>query len=198
MRLSREQIRGPVLALALLMVPVGLFLGLVVEPAWRAYRDNQAEIVGLRERIEGFRRSAADLEVLERHLEMLRKQHSASRYTLSQESETLAAASLQERVKELVNRHGGELVSTRVLPLQQQQEFTRVGVNVQMRGSVDALRNILYELETGEPMLIVDDFLIQAIDGQFRRRRQPGEEEPPGILNLRFDLAGFIRKEAAS
>lgn len=198
MRLSREQVRGPVLAVALLLVPVGLLLKLVVVPAWQAYGDNRAEIIQLREQLAGFRRAAADLETLEGRLRTLRERHAASRYTLSQGSETLAAAALQERVKKLVGRHGGDLVSTRVLPVEPQQEFTRVGVNVQMRASIDVLRNVLYELESGEPMLIVNDLLIQSSSGGMGQRRRPGDAGHAGVLNLRFDLAGFIRREAAS
>lgn len=179
------------LALGLLLFFLGLFYQLLIYPAWRLYRQNGAEIVLLREHITRFRQSAADLDRLERELAELNQSRDAGNYTLQGKSATLAAAALQDRVKMIAANHNAELLSTRVLPFQQQGNFERVAINVSLRVSLAVLQRILYDLENGVPFIIIENALVQTPQSDSRR----GQAIDTGFLIVQLDLAGFVRTQ---
>jgi len=186
-RLSRVQSRA--LAVALLALVVVLVAQAAVLPAWRAYQRNEAAIEQHREHIARFRRAAADVDQLQARLEALQSQRQSARYTLSGESPTLAAAALQERVKAVVEGRGGELISTRVLPAQNEGGFSRVTVNVRMAVTVEVLQQVLYELESGTPYLMLDNIMVLSRGALARRQSDSAQDD----LDVRFDLSGFMR-----
>lgn len=189
-RLGRIQRR--VLALVLLLVTLAAVALLVVAPLWRAWSDNRADIEQARDDIARFSRLAADMSSLEEMLAHLRETDPVSGYVLGQGSVPLAAAALQERVKAVVTASGGTLTSTQVLPVADAGPFRRITVNVRMAVSTAALQQVLHELEGGLPYIVVDELIVLARHA--RRRRN--EVQPQDMLDVRFNLSGFMRPEA--
>lgn len=186
-RLTKGQSR--LIAIALLVFVIGgLYRGVAV-PAWRTYTQNNEEIELHRDRIQRFTRIAANQATLEKQVRDLEQRQDLKRYMLNQESTTLAAAALQERVKAIVEESGGKLASTRVLPAEEQGTFSKVAVSVRMTVSTEALQKVLYELESALPYLFIDDLAILAR----RSRRARRNEVVAQNLDVRFALAGFMR-----
>lgn len=186
-----SQTQSRLLALSLLCLLVGIiFLGAVL-PVWRIYQSNQQAIEEVRGQITRFSRIAAARGALAKQVRQLEKGLNRSRYTLSQESTTLAAAALQERVKAIVEQSGGKLISTQDLPVVEEGPFQRVTVNVRMRVDTDALQTILYELESGLPLLLVDNMMILSrTRGRYTRAPRAGSQSYD--LDVRFDISGLM------
>jgi hypothetical protein len=64
-----------------------------------------------------------------------------------------------------------------------------------MRCGIEDLKKVLYALETGVPMIIADEVTI--IKPRSRRRRTNDPEPAPGeLLDVRFNMSGYLRTSA--
>lgn len=176
------------LALGLLCLLLGLVYLSVVHPLWGAYYTNQERIADYQEDIARFKHIAAKQPVLEQRSQELTRQRKLVRYTLGAESPTLAAATLQDRVKSIVEENGGRLTSTRIMPVGNIGPFFQVTVNVQMRVSTKALQDVLYGLESGAPYLVIENLTILSRGRRVYRRARTSPTE----LDVRFDLSGLM------
>ncbi len=111
-------------------------------------------------------------------------------------SATLASASLQERVKNVVGESGGTLVSTQVLPGKASGGFQRVSVNTRMTGSVADIQSTLYGLESKPPALVIDDLLI--VTRRLPSRLRGKDLAETQDLDVRFQVTGFYDARAGT
>ena len=112
---------------------------------------------------------------------------------IARDTAALASADLQTRIKDTVNRAGGELISTQVIPERQEERFTRVAVKLRMTGSTQVLRDVLHSIESGAPFLFVENLNIRPIriaQPQLPGRK-PGKVEDK--LSIDFDVVGYMR-----
>ncbi|GMQ76355.1 MAG: hypothetical protein BMS9Abin01_1629 [Gammaproteobacteria bacterium] len=186
-RLPRVQRR--ILALLLLLVCVAVVVRLLVVPIWSTYIGNRDAIARIEDSIARYSRLSAQVEALRSAVGELEQSDDLARFVLAQESEPLAAAALQERVKSVVTSSAGTLTSTQVLPTKPEQGFKRIIVNVRMAVSMDALQRVLYELENDLPYLLVDDIVILSRTARKRRRTTQAVD----LLDVRFNLYGYMR-----
>ena len=107
---------------------------------------------------------------------------------LGQKSRDLAAADLQRLLGLLIDETGATLVSTQVLPgTDDESVFPEITIKVYMRGAIESFRQLLYRFDSGQPLLFVDNLLVQ--------KRQRGDERArrdAGQLDIRFDVSAFI------
>ena len=190
-QLPRAQRR--ILAVLLLLVAVGVVVRLMVLPIWTTYAENRDAIAQTEDNIARYSRLSIQVDALGSIVDELEQADNLDRYVFSQESEPLAAAALQDRIKSVVTNSGGTLTSTQVLPTVVDQGFKRVVVNVRMAVSVDALQRVLYALENNLPYLLADDIIILSRGARKRRRNV----EAVDALDVRFNLYGFMRDGAA-
>lgn len=191
-RLSQTQRR--VLAVFLLLATVAVIVRVLVLPVWTAYLDNRDAIAQLEDNIARYSKLSARVQGLRTAFEELDESGDLDRYVLAQNSEPLAAAALQDRVKSVVTRSGGTLTSTQVLPIVSAHGFKRIIVNVRMAVSMPALQQVLYELETSLPYLFADDIIILSRAANQRRR----QGQVVDMLEVRFNLYGYMREQGAS
>ena len=71
-----------------------------------------------------------------------------------------------------------------------QERFQRVTIKVRMRCELDDLSKVFYNLEGETPYVFVDNVSIYR---QISRRRRGRETVQQRILDVRFDLSGYIR-----
>ena len=187
MRLPRSQRR--ILALLLLVLVVLLAVRLILVPIWTTYADNRDAIAQYQDDIVRYSRLSSQVAELQSAVDELQQSDDLVRFVLPQESEPLAAAALQARVKSVVTSSGGTLTSTQVLPTEPGHGFKRIIVNVRMAGSTDVLQRVLFELENGLPYLIADNVVILSRARGKRRRAAP----PVDRLDVRFNLNGYMR-----
>jgi len=186
-QLPRVQRR--ILAVLLLLVAVAAVVRLVVLPIWTTFAQNRDAIAQTEDNIARYSRLSTQVEALRSIVDELEQADNLDRYVFSQESEPLAAAALQDRIKSMVTNSGGTLTSTQVLPTVADQGFKRVIVNVRMAVSVDALQRVLYGLENNLPYLLTDDIVILSRGARKRRRKATAVD----ALDVRFNLYGFMR-----
>ena len=107
---------------------------------------------------------------------------------LAEKPRALAAADLQRLLGSLVEETGGNLVSTQVLPEADNGSiFPKVTVKAHLLGSAETLQRLLYRFSSGEPLLFMDNLIVQ-------QRRRDGERarRDTGQLEIRFDVSAFI------
>jgi general secretion pathway protein M len=186
-RLPRAQRR--ILAVLLLLVCVAVVVRVLVVPIWSTYVGNRDAIAQIEDSIARYSHLSAQVDALRSAVGELQRSDDLARFVLAQESEPLAAAALQERVKSVVTSSAGTLTSTQVLPTKPEQGFKRIIVNVRMAVSMDALQRVLYELENDLPYLLVDDIVILSRAARKRRRSTQAVD----LLDVRFSLYGYMR-----
>lgn len=176
------------LALTLLAVLGLLAYFALVSPVWQSYRRTREAVAEHEARIARMLGLVADAERLSRQREVLREQGDSGRYLIRGASATLAAAALQKRIESLVERKGGRLGSTQVLPLETGQDFVRVAIRVHLALDTSTLQQVLYELEGQPPLLIVDDLVVIARDGHSTHRTRGN----PVNLDVQLRLSGWM------
>jgi general secretion pathway protein M len=176
---------------ALLLLAAVLAAGYMwaVEPIMAAHARADLAIAETRDLQARFARLAAARSSLEAQAAAVEKTPAATAYYLAGETDALAAADLQARVTTLVESSGGALASIQTLPSQVEEGFTRIAIRLQMSSSIEALVRILHGLETGVPLLFLDNLEVQA-PGAAYAGADPSFAQQPLIVS--FDLYGFL------
>lgn len=180
------------------MLYLALALGggyaVVVAPILALYTESGQEVTQLSERLSRYRRIAQTAPRVEAALEELRALQSASDYYLKNDRASLASAELQQAVKSVINASGAKLVSSQTVRRQGGGgALPQVSIKVHMRGDVASLREVLYELEAGQPVLVLDDVFITASPA--RRYARSQASKGAGTLDVRFKVTGYLRGE---
>ena len=192
MSLRADTLKNRIAAVSLLLLVIALIGVLVVRPLWERYSANRDLIADLEDKVARFESIATRQAPLEQQLATTRRSMNLDELTLQADSATLAAADLQERVKAAVQASGGSLTSTQILDPEKVSSFDRVFVNVRMTGTTPAVQESLYALESGQPMLVIDDLLVVTRRTTARlRTRQTGQQDQ---LDVRFKVSGFYQR----
>lgn len=195
MSLQGGKLKDRLAAVALLLMVVGLIAVLLVRPLWSRYASNRDLIADLEHRVARFESIATRQEALEQQLASVRRNINLDELTLRADSATLAAADLQERVKAAVQAAGGSLTSTQILEPERVNTFDRVSVNVRMTGTTPSVQKSLYVLESGRPILMVDDLLVVTRRTTLRLGNR-GAAQQQDWLDVRFRVSGFHQSAA--
>jgi general secretion pathway protein M len=188
----RGSLPSRLLAVALVLLAGLALVRLLVLPVLAAYADTAASIEQSQTLLQRYRALAAQRPRLEEELAAQRKAEVASVAYLEGESDALAAAALQDQVRAIITRAGGELRSTQILPVEAagpETSVRRASLRLQLAVDVAGLQQLLYELETSEPYLFVDDINIR----ERRLRRLRDEEEEAPVLDVSLEVSGYMR-----
>jgi general secretion pathway protein M len=179
-----------IIAVALLVAAIALPYRLIVQPLLEAYAEGSEEVAKQQEMLVRYRKLADSRTDLQARLEQLQAEPSSQAGYLIGESETLVAAELQNLVRTTVERNGGRLESTQILPATSEGAFLRVALRVRMSTDTDGLFRIVYDLESALPYLFLD-----GIDIASRERRLRGSSAGPeaGTLSVSYDVYGYMR-----
>ncbi len=183
---------GRVAALSILLGLVLLASALGVQPIFEKVRVVDDALQYNRDMVERLSRSLASSSSYDAPIDAVQVRVDESELYIRADTEPLAAAAVQEFLKRAVGLHGGELRSVQSLPSLQEDDLTRVGLRVVMTGQFSPMIRILYELETGEPYLFVDNLQIKSTTRRRRRKQQPAID----TLSIRFDVFGYLPPEA--
>jgi general secretion pathway protein M len=192
---AKGGLQSRILALLLLLLSVMVLGAAVVVPLVSANRHYSGEIEGMESRLEILRRSAGIGESLKSEFEQLKRRQARDIHYLKSNSDTLAAAELQQIIKRAITPAGGELISTQSLSSKKEAGATRVTLKVRMKGELDKVVAVFYALETGKPFLFLDNISFRAKPS--RRARPTGKEGvvvPPQELDVNFELSGYVRE----
>lgn len=173
---------------------VAVVAAALVLPWMERDRVYTEEIERLTDQLERYRRLAATLPGLEGSLARIENDPALGSYYLPGQTDTLAAAELQNQLKQMVESSGGTLVSSQLLPSTDQEDVHSVSVSLRLNCSTDQLFDILYKVESARPLLFVDTLSVRE---QRRRRRRGQEEESAGDLSIRIDVYGYVRRASS-
>ena len=182
--LSPQQ--GRRLAIGVLAGAVVAVVAAIAVPLWMLHRHYDSALTDLTGRLDRYKRIAATRPEVTRSLEAVRAKESR-KFFLRSGGAALSAAEAQEAMRNLVEGSGGRLVTMPVLAARDEGRYRQVSVNVQLTASIVALRRILYTIETGTPMLFVDNLMVRS---QVPSTYRPGPGTEPDVF-AQFDVYGY-------
>lgn len=177
-------------AIVFILVVVG-----VIVPWIDRNQRYDAEIEKLADQLGRYQRMLASLPSLQATLEQIKADPALGSLYFEGETANLAAAGLQNRLKQIVEGAGGALVSSQLLPAQDQKGGSTVNVSLRLSCSTEELLDILYKIESARPLLFVDSLSVRS--QQRRRSRRGQQEESIRDLAVRVDVYGYLRRPQA-
>jgi general secretion pathway protein M len=181
-----------ILAVALLALAVLLGLTILLAPFLLLHRHYDAAIEALQDRIDVYRRVAAQTPELRKALEAL-SARDGHRFFLKNAAPNLAGAELQDLVRAAIENNGGRITTIQIAQPREESRFRQIGVSVQLFATTPNLQKILYALETQAPYALVDNITVRPLNA-FRGFKPPPGAEPE--LSVMLDVSGFTFMES--
>jgi general secretion pathway protein M len=183
--------------LAIVLLGIAVFGGyrFVAAPLVATYQDGESRIEQSKALLQRYRALAEQRSMLAKRLAEQQKRAAFAAGYLTGPSDALAAAQLQDRVKSVVEAAGGELRSTQIMPATPAEDhpgFYRTALLVRFAVGIEGLAATLYELETGQPYLLIDNFTVRE---QRARRRRRDEPETAPVLDVTLEVFGYLREQ---
>lgn len=148
--------------------------------------DSQTETIA---RIVRLERAGARLPALRRALDNAPPEAPALQPYLDEPSDSLAAASLQARLRRTALAAGLEVVSVQPATAGGEPGLAKSAAAMTVSGALPAHQRLLYQLESEMPVLFVEEF--ELLNTNPDQPRLDGAGQP--ILQLRLTVAGYRR-----
>ena len=177
------------LVIALLLVYVLLFHWFVIR-----HVEYAEEIGDLRSQLVRFQTVASQRESLQAQLSQIRSSQNDEGLFFEYPSFDEAAAALSGNIGDMVRTQADDscqIVSRQPVRPRVQERFEKVTVNVRMRCDAKDFLQVLYGMETGMPLMLVDDLNIIRPRTSSRARRQ--QTKAQGSLDIRFNVSGYLK-----
>lgn len=183
-------------ATAVMLLVIALLLVYLLLFHWFVLRHiNYADEIGdLREQLGRFQSVASQRETLQTRLAEIRSMQTDEGMFLEYPSFDEAAAALSGSIGDMVRTLADDscqIVSRQPVRPRVQERFEKVTVNVRMRCSAEDFLPVLYSMETGMPLMLVDDLNI--IRPRTTRRVRGQQVETQGALDIRFNVSGYLK-----
>ena len=184
-KLDRKQQRQ--LAIGILAAAIIAVLTITAGPVWVANASRQAALDEAHERLQRYEQiSARDRALLPQYEALLQKQRSAGNH-LRSETSAVAGAELQRLVKTITGQNQAQILSTQLLPVSEEQGFLRVALKVRLRGELPAILQSLYDIETDDVYMFVDNVALR--DNMSGRAQYRGQVRP---MDAEFELIAYM------
>jgi general secretion pathway protein M len=188
-RLSPPRQRA--LALALFGIAVALLLALVLGPIVLLHRHYNAAIADTTDRLERYRRVAAQAPDLRRALDVI-KEKDGRRFYLKNTAPNLASAELSDLVRGAIENNGGRITTSQNPGSREEGAFRQLTVNVQFFATTANLAKILAALDTAVPFLVVENLSVRPLNA-FRGFKPAPGQEPEN--NVQLDVSALAYPE---
>ena len=179
-------------ALVLLVLVLIAVLAAFNFPIVSLYLSQATAIEEKHTQIARYQALADSQEALTQELAQLQRRNPAAAYYVQGETPALAAARMQQFVKQVVGQNGGELISTQILQQDDEESANSASLRVHLRTDMAASSRILYLLESGKPLLFLDNLTISAR----LARGKVSNVSPRVSLDMNFDVTGYLREGA--
>jgi general secretion pathway protein M len=180
------------LAVGILAAVVVLALAVLLGPIMLLHRHYDAAIDDLTDRLERYRRVAAQAPELRRALDLI-KEKDGRRFYLKNTAPNLAAAELADLVRGTIENNGGRITTSQNPGPRDEGNFKQLTVNVQFFATTPNLAKILQALDTQVPYLLVDNMTIRPLNA-FRGFKPAPGQEPEN--NVQLDVSALAYPEA--
>ncbi len=180
-------------ATAVMLLVIAVLLVYLVFFHWFVMRHKEyaGEIGDLREQLGRYQLVASQREALQERLGAIRGSESDAALFFGQPTFDEAAAAMNSSIGDLVRSQADDscvIVSRQPIPSRVRERFQKVTVNVRMRCDAEDFLKVLYGMETGVPLMLVDD--VNIIRPRARRVR---DAAPQGALDIRFNVSGYLK-----
>lgn len=182
---------------AILLLLLALVLAYFVLLHWwfvAPLRDIAAQMDDLRDTQSRYATAIADKPELQKRLATLGEGQAASAAFLPEDDPSAAAASLMQRVVDVVAAHpqGGscEVTQKMLVPdpaTADGEPYRKAAVNIGMRCDIQPLTAVLHDLEQGTPYLFIDDLSIY-------RNPMAAPNGTIAPLEVQFTVSGYVRQ----
>jgi flagellar basal body-associated protein FliL len=179
------------LAILILIVAVLLGLALLVAPFVLLHRHYDLAIESMQDRLERYRRVAAQAPELKNALDALRAKD-GRRFFLKNTAPNLAGAELQDMIKAAVENNQGRITVIQNTASRDDGRFRQIGVNLQLFATTANLQKILYSLETQQPYLMIENLTVRPLNAFRGFKPSPGAEPEMSVM---LDVVGFAYAE---
>jgi general secretion pathway protein M len=179
------------LAILILIVAVLLGLALLVAPFVLLHRHYDLAIESMQDRLERYRRVAAQAPELKNALDALRAKD-GRRFFLKNTAPNLAGAELQDMIKAAVENNQGRITVIQNTASKDDGRFRQIGVNLQLFATTANLQKILYSLETQQPYLMIENLTVRPLNAFRGFKPSPGAEPEMSVM---LDVVGFAYAE---
>lgn len=176
-------------AAVILFIALLILLFIVVLPMFALYSSTKEEVASLQHRLLQYKTISRKTSGLSSKLDTLQAFNEDQEYYFVESKAALVSAELQGILKEVLNSNGAKILSTQPVTSGNQDE-RQIKVSVHCRADVISLRNLVYELESHIPVLIIDKINVgRGYRTTFRDQQSKGSNE---ALDIRFDVSGFL------
>lgn len=160
--------RHMLLALGLLVSIVTGIAAFTWLPLMESVKKNRGRISYLVERVDQIERLKSTQHRLRNTLAQLQNSTGSidSNQFVTAKSPILGAATLQRRIKQTIAANNARQISSQPLSSSDASDLHKLQVAVSFTGDLRALHNILYELETVEPKIFIEELLIAKKPGR--------------------------------
>jgi hypothetical protein len=179
------------LAILILIVAVLLGLALLVAPFVLLHRHYDLAIESMQDRLERYRRVAAQAPELKNALDALRAKD-GRRFFLKNTAPNLAGAELQDMIKAAVENNQGRITVIQNTASRDDGRFRQIGVNLQLFATTANLQKILFSLETQQPYLMIENLTVRPLNAFRGFKPSPGAEPEMSVM---LDVVGFAYAE---
>ena len=179
--------RSRLLALGILLIAVAAAWLLVIEPIAGAFEAQDEDIAQSHRMLAAYERRIALRPVIEAKLANIRARQTASTGGVEGASAELAAATIQNLVKTLIESQRGEVRSAQNLPPVSAGGFQRIDIQYDAAIPMTRLKDTVYRIETSTPYLFLDSVDLRAPEGW---QIGPYSTEPPN-LEVRWVVHGY-------
>jgi len=195
-----EERQNSVLAVGVLIAALLLIYAGIIMPALGQKSKHEQQIDELQFQYARFDQLVNQRDTIRKQLELLRQQQTDSTGFLEDKPESLAAADLQNRIKSIIESKGGNLISTQVVQHENNATFPDVRIRIQMRANIESLQEIIYSLESGQPMLLLDNVYLQNRNIRITRRSTVSQQQQRDaeLIEARFEVTGYIFQTTAT
>jgi len=197
MALVPEQGSGKLTAILLFVIVLIMVYLLCFHWFIQRHREYSEEIAGLSEQLGRFERIALQREEYQGLLEALQNRRSDESLFLEGDDFNEAAAGMSEQLNQMIRTQTEDtcqIVSRQPVRPRVEERFQRVTVNARMRCGIEDLTKIIYALETGVPMILVEELTV--IKPRTRRSRNTQATQPVTLLDIRFNMSGYLRESS--
>lgn len=178
-------------AAIILFIALLILLFIVVLPMYALYSSTKEEVASLQHRLIQYKTISRKTSGLSNKLANLQAFNEDQEYYFDEGKAALVSAELQGILKEVLGRKGAKILSTQPVT-SGNRDNRQVKVSVHCRADVNSLRDLIYELESHVPVLIIDKINIgKGYRTTFRNQASKSND----ALDVRFDVSGFLAQQ---
>jgi len=170
--------RHMILAWVLIVTVVAAVAATVWLPLTELAQRNHARIVSLDERVAKIQTLAATQDNLKKSLENMERSigsNNSNQFVVAK-TPTLGAADLQRRVQAIIVKNNARQISSQPLSATNVSDFHKLQVTINFSGSLPAIHDVLYELESGQPRVFIEQLLITKNSARRSRRARTRQQ----------------------